>query len=81
VLFAKWRTAEIIPVEPEQGNACAGKVFKNILHFSPSQHSFLFINDSKNLERIFMYPAALPLLNIVAIADLFISFLPVKEKK
>jgi hypothetical protein len=38
VLSANGGIAEIIPVEPDQGNACAGKVVPLFVYASLSQH-------------------------------------------
>jgi iron complex outermembrane recepter protein len=46
------RTAEIIPVEPDQGNACAGKVGFNIFYTSLSQHFSQTIFSIKNLLKM-----------------------------
>jgi hypothetical protein len=43
VLFAGRQVAEKIPAEPDQGNACAGKVISTYLYSSPFAALYLVV--------------------------------------
>src|ERR1700742_1672371 len=50
VLSAGRRVAEKIPAEPDQGNACAGKVISSYLHSSPFAALRLVASNQTNYE-------------------------------